>query len=81
MKAASDAELIERLPHLPIERDTAEHYRGYLRRELVMNRCADCRKRSTVQRGGAVTSRGRSARLLARRIPSWPGSPWNIRSS
>ena len=38
----SDAELVERLSHLPVERDTAEHYRGYLRRELVMNRCADC---------------------------------------
>jgi uncharacterized OB-fold protein len=38
----SDAELVERLAHLPVERDTAEHYRGYLRRELVMNRCADC---------------------------------------
>ena len=42
MKAASDAELVELLPHLPVERDTAEHYRGYLRRELVMNRCAEC---------------------------------------
>jgi uncharacterized protein len=42
MNAASDAELVERLSHLPVERDTAEHYRGYLRRELVLNRCADC---------------------------------------
>lgn len=42
MKPASDAELVERLSHLPVERDTAEHYRGYLRRELVMNRCGDC---------------------------------------
>ena len=42
MKAASDAELVELLPHLPVERDTAEHYRGYLRRELVMNGCAEC---------------------------------------
>jgi uncharacterized OB-fold protein len=41
-KAPSDAELVERLAHLPVERDTAEHYRGYLRRELVFNRCADC---------------------------------------
>jgi uncharacterized OB-fold protein len=38
----TDAELVERLAHLPVERDTAEHYRGYLRRELVCNRCADC---------------------------------------
>lgn len=38
----SDAQLLERLAHLPVERDTAEHYRGYLRRELVLNRCVDC---------------------------------------
>ena len=38
----SDTELVERLAHLPVERDTAAHYRGYLRRELLMNRCADC---------------------------------------
>lgn len=37
-----DAELVGRLAHLPVDRDTAEHYRGYLRRELVLNRCADC---------------------------------------
>lgn len=41
-ETAADAELVERLAHLPVERDTAEHYRGYLRRELVLNRCADC---------------------------------------
>ena len=41
-RSASDAELVERLAHLPVERDTAEHYRGYLRRELIMNRCSDC---------------------------------------
>lgn len=38
----TDAELIDVLAHLPVERDTAEHYRGYLRRELVLNRCATC---------------------------------------
>src|SRR5262245_27951813 len=27
--AAADAELAQRLAHLPVERDTAEHYRGY----------------------------------------------------
>ena len=42
MSAPTDAELIEVLAHLPVERDTAEHYRGYLRRELVFNRCASC---------------------------------------
>ena len=41
-QAPSDEALAERLAHLPVERDTAEHYRGYLRRELVMNRCGDC---------------------------------------
>lgn len=35
-------DLVERLPHLPVDRDTAQHYLGYLRRELVLNRCADC---------------------------------------
>lgn len=38
----TDAELVARLAHLPVERDTAAHYRGYLRRELVLNRCTDC---------------------------------------
>lgn len=38
----TDAELLEVLSHLPVERDTAEHYRAYLRRELVVNRCASC---------------------------------------
>jgi hypothetical protein len=38
----SDTELVQRLAHLPVERDTAEHWRGYLRRELVLHRCADC---------------------------------------
>lgn len=38
----TDAELALRLQHLPVEPDTAEHFRGYLRRELLMNRCADC---------------------------------------
>lgn len=41
-RSRSDAELVERLAHLPVERDTAGHYRGYLRRELVMNRCGEC---------------------------------------
>jgi uncharacterized protein len=42
--APPDAELVERLAHLPVERDTAPHYRGYLRHELLINRCADCRR-------------------------------------
>jgi hypothetical protein len=40
--AASSTELLQRLAHLPVERDTVEHYRGYLSRQLVINRCADC---------------------------------------
>src|SRR5262245_17699569 len=42
MKWRSDTKVLERLAHLPVARDTAEHYRGYLRRQLVMNRCGDC---------------------------------------
>jgi uncharacterized OB-fold protein len=42
MEAVSDADLVELLAHLPVERDTAEHYRGYLRRRLVISRCGDC---------------------------------------
>jgi len=38
----SDADLVARLAHLPVDRDNAEQYRGYLRHELVLNRCADC---------------------------------------
>lgn len=30
------------LEHLPIDRDTVAHYRGYLQRTLLMNRCGDC---------------------------------------
>ena len=37
-----DADLATRLAHLPVDRDTASHYRAYLRRELVLARCADC---------------------------------------
>ena len=40
--SSDDGDLVERLSHLPVDRDTVEHYRAYLRRELVMNRCADC---------------------------------------
>lgn len=42
---SDDGDLVERLSHLPVDHDTAEHYRGYLRRELVVNRCADCGRR------------------------------------
>ena len=41
-RSLSAAELVETFAHLPVEHDTIEHYRGYLRRELVLNRCAEC---------------------------------------
>jgi hypothetical protein len=41
-RSSRNAELVERLAHLPVEHDTIEHYRAYLRRELVLSRCADC---------------------------------------
>jgi len=38
----NDAELVERFAHLPVERDSAAFYRGWLAHELRMQRCADC---------------------------------------
>jgi uncharacterized OB-fold protein len=38
----SDDELIERFAGQPITHDNAEHYRGRLRRQLLMNRCQAC---------------------------------------
>ena len=38
----SDTDLIDRFPYLQVDRDTAEHYRGWLAHELRINRCADC---------------------------------------
>jgi uncharacterized protein len=40
--SVSDDELVERLPGQPITHDNAEHYRGRLRRQLLMNKCAAC---------------------------------------
>ena len=37
-----DAELVERFSMVPVGRDNAEFYRGWLDHELRMNRCADC---------------------------------------
>jgi uncharacterized OB-fold protein len=39
----SDEELVAYFPGEPITHDNACHYRGRLRRELLMNRCEDCR--------------------------------------
>lgn len=41
----SDAELVDRLPHVAVDRDNAEHYRGWLSRELRINRCGTCGRR------------------------------------
>ncbi|BBZ14978.1 OB-fold domain-containing protein [Mycobacterium branderi] len=38
----SDDELVEHFPGQPITHDNAEHYRGRLRRQLLMNRCQSC---------------------------------------
>jgi uncharacterized OB-fold protein len=38
----TDAELVERLPHVHIEHHDAEHYRGWFRHQLVFNRCRSC---------------------------------------
>lgn len=38
----SDDELVQRFPGEAITHDNAAHYRGRLRRELLMNRCGDC---------------------------------------
>ncbi len=39
---APDDELVHRFPGEPITHDNAAHYRGRLRRELLLNRCDDC---------------------------------------
>jgi len=38
----TDEQLVERFPGQPITHDNAAHYRGRLRRELLMNRCVEC---------------------------------------
>jgi uncharacterized OB-fold protein len=38
----SDAELVDRFAFAGIDRDKRDFYRGWLVRELRMNRCADC---------------------------------------
>lgn len=38
----SDDQLVERFPGQPITHDNAEHYRGRLRRQLLLNRCEAC---------------------------------------
>jgi uncharacterized OB-fold protein len=38
----TDDELVERFAGHPIDHDSAEHYRGRLRHELLINRCGAC---------------------------------------
>jgi hypothetical protein len=42
MAVLSDVELVDRLAHVNVERDSADFYRGWLEQELRLNRCADC---------------------------------------
>ena len=39
----SNDELVQRFPGEPITHDNAAHYRGQLRRQLLINRCDDCK--------------------------------------
>jgi uncharacterized OB-fold protein len=38
----SDQELLARFPTMQIDHDNKEHYRGWLGRQLLLNRCAEC---------------------------------------
>ena len=38
----SNDELVQRFPGEPVTHDNAAHYRGRLRKELLVNRCDDC---------------------------------------
>lgn len=40
--APTDTELVDRFAHFKVDRDNAAFYRGWLGRELRINRCADC---------------------------------------
>lgn len=42
MASLTDEELVDRLPDVLVDPDTAAFYRGWLERELLLNRCADC---------------------------------------
>ena len=38
----TDAELVERFAHMPVDHDSKDFYRGWLDHELLLNRCDDC---------------------------------------
>lgn len=42
MKQLGDAEVLARFPHVLIDQDNIEHYRGLLERRLLINRCQIC---------------------------------------
>lgn len=42
MPSITDAELVDRLPDVPVDAQNSEFYRGWLERRLVLNRCEDC---------------------------------------
>ncbi len=41
-ESVSDAELVERFPWVQISHDSKHHFRGWLDRRLLINRCTDC---------------------------------------
>jgi uncharacterized protein len=42
MASIPDAELVDRLPGILVDGDNKDYYRGWLERQLVLNRCEDC---------------------------------------
>jgi uncharacterized OB-fold protein len=42
MASLTDEELVDRLPDVLMDPDSTPHYRGWLERRLLLNRCADC---------------------------------------
>lgn len=42
--AVTDAELVERLPRVRIDHDNRHYYRGWMQRQLLINRCESCRQ-------------------------------------
>ncbi|HUP72965.1 MAG TPA: zinc ribbon domain-containing protein [Acidimicrobiales bacterium] len=40
----TDAELVERLPRVRIDHDNRHFYRGWLQRQLLINRCNSCQQ-------------------------------------
>lgn len=41
-EGVDDAALVERFPYVRIDHDSKHHYRGWLDRRLLINRCDDC---------------------------------------